>query len=300
MKEQPAVLLPRIHTVGDVAAQAGFVLGPRTIGDYELVYFPEGTNTVYTIGEEAYVLKSPCYIFTRPGVIHSYQFDKDRDVRHLFVHFDYMPLSGDDPRYRLLGKQSYYAAEYVPFLNGLMNQLIWIANRGAEHWRRRLSVLMAAALEEMASYEESVSFGDIDTLPVQLQLAIAYMEDHLHEPVTIEAVAEATGWSHEHFTRVFTRTIGLTPKRMLLEKRLQRAEELMLKGAMTVKQIAYTVGFQDEHHFSKIYKQIRGMTASEYMRRCNSPLFRHTAEPARSYSLLPTNRVVLLRDRYEE
>ena len=45
---------PVVHNVGDIIIQAGFILGPRTINDYELVYFPDGSGTVYEIGGQAF------------------------------------------------------------------------------------------------------------------------------------------------------------------------------------------------------------------------------------------------------
>jgi methylphosphotriester-DNA--protein-cysteine methyltransferase len=54
------------------------------------------------------------------------------------------------------------------------------------------------------------------------------MEKHQSEPITIEEIAHRSGWSHEHFTRVFVASVGTTPKRMLLERRIIRAESMMM------------------------------------------------------------------------
>ncbi|MGE7826713.1 AraC family ligand binding domain-containing protein [Paenibacillus sp. NPDC093718] len=87
---------PVVHNVGDIIIQAGFVLGPRTIDDYELVYFPDGSGTVYEIGGQAFLLDEPCFIFTRPGEQHSYRFAAEKNVRHMFVHFDYAALRDEN------------------------------------------------------------------------------------------------------------------------------------------------------------------------------------------------------------
>lgn len=157
--------------------------------------------------------------------------------------------------------------------------------------------MLAAALEELAALYGTPSEVEPFDIPLPIQRAIEYMEAHMAEPITIEEVARHAGWSHEHFTRMFVAALGMTPKRLLLEKRLRRAEDRMLRGAGTIKQIAYEVGFRDEHHFSKIYKQIRGMTASEYIKRCSSdPLLRHTADLTDAYTLYPANRYIPVQD----
>ena len=94
----------------------------------------------------------------------------------------------------------------------------WIANHQSPYWRRRLAVLVAASLEELSSYSD-VQMKERVPLPVPIQQALEFMEEHLGEPITIEEIAARSGWSHEHFTRVFVVSLGMTPKRMSLRRR---------------------------------------------------------------------------------
>ena len=170
----------------------------------------------------------------------------------------------------------------------MMKQILRIANHPTPQWKGHIAALLAAALEELQAYSDRNPHSAGRSLPIPVSRAIDYMEEHLAEPITIGEIARQSGWSHEHFTRIFAAAVGMTPKRALLERRLLRAEGMMMRGERTVKQIAYAVGFGDEHHFSKMYKRIRGITASEYMERCKDPLFRHTAaadDPDTPYSI---------------
>ncbi|MBX4148364.1 AraC family transcriptional regulator [Paenibacillus lautus] len=287
---------PVVHNVGDIIIQAGFILGPRTINDYELVYFPDGSGTVYEIGGQAFLLDEPCFIFTRPGEQHSYRFCSEKNVRHMFVHFDYAALQEENERFEPLFSQgNRFLSNQHTLVAGMMQKMLWIANHQSSYWRRRLAVLVAASLEELSSHSGYTDEGSVLSLPVPIQRALEFMEEHLAEPITIEEIAARSGWSHEHFTRVFVVSLGMTPKRMLLERRLRRAEFLMMRGAGSVKQIAFSVGFGDEHHFSKMYKRIRGITASDYLKRCNDPLFRHTADLLDSHTPYPVNRYILVK-----
>ena len=285
---------PYVHNVGDIIVSRGSVLGFRAINDYELVYFPEGTGTVYEHGDVPHELNVPCFVFTRPGERHRYLFDTERTTRHLFVHFDYGALRGRDERFASLLRQSFHVvpAKHGTLVAGIMQQIIVVAGYQSHHWKRRLSALVAAALEIAAFADNTPEFASAG-YPVQISKAIAYIEAHLTEPVTIEQIARQSGWSHEHFTRMFVAAVGLSPKRMLLERRINLAEELMMLGSGNVKQVAYQCGFGDEHHFSKIYKRIRGITATEYLERCKEPIFRHAAievDPGRTFA----NRHILV------
>lgn len=81
--------LPVIHAMGDIAVKPGSVLGMRTIDDFELVYFPAGTRSVYEIDRGPFALDRPGVVFTCPGEPHRYRFDPSLPTRHLFVHFEF-------------------------------------------------------------------------------------------------------------------------------------------------------------------------------------------------------------------
>ncbi|GGD82189.1 hypothetical protein GCM10010911_45380 [Paenibacillus nasutitermitis] len=269
---------PIVHSVGDIVVKAGFVLDTRTIEDYELVYFPVGTDTVYELLGKPYVLDVPCFVFTRPDERHLYRFGGEKSVRHLFVHFDYEALRHADVRLiSLLHGSAVHPVRHNSLIPGLIRQMLSIAGKQPLHWKSRLSALLAAALEELGASADLPPEDAALQMPIQITNAMAYMEEHLAEDLTIERIARQTGWSHEHFTRIFRASVGMTPKRALVEQRLRRAEQLMMNGQSSVKQIAYEVGFGDEHHFSKTYKKLRGINASDYIERCRNPIFRHIA-----------------------
>jgi len=289
---------PYVHMLGDVSVGVGgFVLGPRTIEDYELVYFPEGTDTIYLVeGMPEVRLDEPCFLLTPPGVSHQYRFDPARKVRHLFAHFDHGPLRRGEPRFQgLLRSGGRHRVPDGGLAADLMGQMLRRAGGPSPTWKEHVSVLLAAALEELIAQENRPVSEEASPLPAPVVQALAYMDRHLNEQVTVEELARLSGWSHEHFTRMFVSSIGMPPKRALLERRLRRAEELMLQGAGTVKQIAFAVGFRDEHHFSKTYKRMRGITATAYMERCRDPLLRHAA--AGSDAAPSSNRIVVVNDR---
>ncbi len=289
---------PFVHSVGDVWAAAGATLGERRLTDYELVYFPDGSSTIYETDEETYKLDKPCFIFTRPGEGHRYRFDPNKNVRHLFVHFDYEELRRGDARFdSLLFGSPYLPVSGNSLLPALLGQMVRIADFQLAYWKRRLSALLSSALEELCASADNALEELARPLPLPISQALTYMEDHLEESITIEAVARQSGWSHEHFTRMFVASVGMSPKRALLERRLRRAELLMQSGRWTVKQIAYRVGFRDEHHFSKMYKRLRGMTASAYIARCESSLAQHALPAPDTVASLSSNRHVLVNEQ---
>jgi len=63
-----------------------------------------------------------------------------------------------------------------------------------------------------------------------------------------------------HFASQFRVATGLRPHEFLLQRRIRRAEQLMSDTTMTIMEIALTVGFQTQAHFTTVFKRFSGCT----------------------------------------
>jgi AraC family transcriptional regulator len=90
-----------------------------------------------------------------------------------------------------------------------------------------------------------------------------YVMTHLDEPIEVSTLAGIAGRSPFHFSRVFARSVGMTPHRYVVHLRLQRAIELVHEGQSSFAQIAARTGFADQSHLSRWVRRVRGVSLSE-------------------------------------
>jgi AraC family transcriptional regulator len=90
-----------------------------------------------------------------------------------------------------------------------------------------------------------------------------YVVAHLNEPVEVAALARIAGRSPFHFTRVFTRSVGMTPHRYVVHLRLQRAIELVRDGRSGLADIAACTGFADQSHLSRWVRRVHGVSPTQ-------------------------------------
>ena len=90
-----------------------------------------------------------------------------------------------------------------------------------------------------------------------------YVVAHLDEPIEAGALARIAGRSQFHFTRVFARSVGMTPYRYVVHLRLQRALELMRDGRHGLAEIAAATGFADQSHLSRWVRRVHGVSPTE-------------------------------------
>lgn len=87
------------------------------------------------------------------------------------------------------------------------------------------------------------------------------------EPVDLAAMAQQAGMTRFAFLRAFRRLSGVTPWRYVMERRLNRAKELLLDSDLPVKTIAYQCGFTDADYFSRLFRKETGLTARTFRQR---------------------------------
>jgi AraC family transcriptional regulator len=90
-----------------------------------------------------------------------------------------------------------------------------------------------------------------------------YVVAHFDEPVEVAALAEIAGRSPFHFSRVFTRSVGMTPHRWVVHLRLQRAIELVREGRSGLAEIASRTGFADQSHLSRWVRRVHGVALTQ-------------------------------------
>lgn len=112
--------------------------------------------------------------------------------------------------------------------------------------------------------------SDADNLTVQslkspaIKKALHFIDQYYMQKISLDMVTENCGMSKYHFSRTFKQETGLTYKAYLIDKRIQKAKELMKTENMNVSQACFHVGFNDLSHFCRIFQRSEGMTPSYY------------------------------------
>jgi AraC family transcriptional regulator len=96
-----------------------------------------------------------------------------------------------------------------------------------------------------------------------LQKIRDYIHAHLDQPIEVNDLADLAGRSAFHFTRVFARSVGMTPYRYVVHLRLQAALRRVREGRMSLAQIAADTGFADQSHLSRWIRRVHGVAPSE-------------------------------------
>jgi AraC-like DNA-binding protein len=99
--------------------------------------------------------------------------------------------------------------------------------------------------------------------PEAVTRAVTYIHDEAAKPLTLDAIAKIAAVGRFHLIRLFQRYLGLSPHAYLTQVRIDRGKRLLRLGE-PVAQVALDVGFADQAHFSRRFKQFTGATPAQY------------------------------------
>jgi AraC family transcriptional regulator len=89
-----------------------------------------------------------------------------------------------------------------------------------------------------------------------------YILANLAQPIEVDDLATLAGRSAFHFSRVFSRSVGLTPHRYVIHLRLQAALALIRERRLSLAEIAADTGFSDQSHMSRWIRRVHGIAPS--------------------------------------
>jgi AraC-like DNA-binding protein len=97
-----------------------------------------------------------------------------------------------------------------------------------------------------------------------LRRARDLIDRHFAEPLDLDAMARAAGFSRYHFARGFRAAYGETPAAYLTRRRVERAKDLLRSANLTVTEICHLVGFGSLGSFSSRFSELVGSSPSAY------------------------------------
>jgi AraC family transcriptional regulator len=100
--------------------------------------------------------------------------------------------------------------------------------------------------------------------PHKLDRVIEYIQVNLEEDLSITKLADLVEISPHYFASLFKQSIGLTPHQYVVKCRLERAKILLRRSHLPIIEICHQVGWQNQSHFTRIFRQHFHITPKAY------------------------------------
>src|SRR3954469_5733040 len=130
--------------------------------------------------------------------------------------------------------------------------------------------LLAFFAEQLSALINQIVLERQNAEPPLVQKAREYIAQHKMEPLSLAAVAHASGASVFHFCKVFKKTTGLKFTDYVARVRLEDAKTQLLNPSRRISEVAYDVGFQSLTQFNRMFKRIFGQSPTDFRAQLHS------------------------------
>ncbi len=108
-----------------------------------------------------------------------------------------------------------------------------------------------------------------DSTDSRIKTALRFLNEHLHENIQLDRLAMQACLSRDHFIRLFRKEVGCTPIRFVIQKKMLKAQLLLASQRTPIKDISYSLGYDDFSYFSRLFKKHTGMSPIQYRNKFN-------------------------------
>ena len=113
-------------------------------------------------------------------------------------------------------------------------------------------------------FKES-SFNNVKIM--SLAPVLDYIEEHIYEHIEVKELAKLMNYTPIYFIHLFKEILKVSPLQYILSKKLNIAQLMLSQNNLSIKEIAFKLGFENETYFSRIFIKKCGITPSEFKRR---------------------------------
>lgn len=229
----------------------------------EWVYVYEGTMEI-EVNHQKYHLFAGDFISIGSHHIHSFD-SKKQQVKYRLIHMDLSAV-------RTFGLIPYFLTRTIKLKDdgsilNLLNKIdhhfvatnsetaIGLVSKGYE---------LLEIITEQYEFTEDIDQKEIIKEQMFIKKMNAYVYEHFDQGLTLDQVSHAVGYSSHYFSRKFSDYMGMSFKRYLLILQVGRAKDILQTTEAKITTIAYDSGFKSMVSFNRAFKEIVGMTPSQF------------------------------------
>jgi AraC family transcriptional regulator, arabinose operon regulatory protein len=227
---------------------------------YILIHCVKGKGW-YSTGNKKFTVSSNDYFIVPAGTAHKYGADLNDPWSIYWVHF-----TGTFAKF-------YFGLLTKAKKNGVVNATVSTSRQllfydiiqHLELMNNTDNIIYSnsclyAFLSSFQTSEMKISLNENE----MIQQCISYMKDNLDKPLRLEDISSHLNLSASHLSAIFRKRMRYSPIHLFTSYKVQKACQLLMDSTHNIKTIAYSLGYNDQYHFSRVFKNIMGVSPKNF------------------------------------
>ena len=242
--------------------------GPAARNHYLFHYILSGTGTLMADDSkgvtQTYSIKSMQGFMIFPNQITTYVADRQLPWEYVWLEFDGLRVKSLLDTIGLSLDKPVYHARNKNLREDMANEMLYISRHKDEspfhligHLYLFLDYLLRSAADEQLEHGSKLR-------EFYIHEALTYIEHNFQNEIMIEDIAGVCGLNRTYFGKIFKEALGKTPQEFLLNYRMLKAAELLKLTSLSIGDIGLAVGYANQMHFSRAFKNNYGISPREW------------------------------------
>lgn len=242
--------------------------GPAARNHYLFHYCLSGTGKLYAEStkkeSKEFQIKSGQGFMIFPHQVCTYIADHTIPWEYVWIEFDGLrvkeavELTGIKPDYPV------YRSRYKDISETMKEEMLYIINHKEEspfHLIGHLYLFLDSLIHSSAAAQTGRGSSLRD---FYIKEAFSFIEQNFQNDISVEDIATSCGLNRSYFGKIFHENMGKTPQEFLISYRMTKAAELLKLTGLSIGDIGNAVGYPNQLHFSRAFKNIYGISPRQW------------------------------------
>lgn len=237
----------------------------RLIEEYQLVYIVKGAGRFQSGSLNEMPVREGHVFLLFPGEWHNYYPDKETGWEEYWIGFN-----GTNMRDRV--RCGFFDCQKPVYDIGIQDEVIQLYRRAIETaqtevagFQQQLSGFVSNLLGHVYTLHRNACFEQTDVAN-KINKARMILSEQYNVDIPLEPLAQEVQMSYSWFRHAFKEYTGFSPNQYVLELRIQKSKALLTNSVLSIKEIAYKVGFNNSEYYATLFRRKTEMTPGEYRR----------------------------------
>ena len=217
-------------------------------------YILSGCGTIKTSKETFYPAQGDSY-FLLPGEDHFYYSDAEDPWVKIWINVSGPLIDALVDVYRLR-ETTVIRCNSMPYIEKI-HKLMENSDLQPKETALKSAIYFHELLQFLADNKEKVASTPAETIK-------NYIDKNVYSPITIDELSKIIYKSPAQTIRIFKKAYGMTPYEYYMDNRIKKAIQLLKNTTFSVKEIAFELGFGDEHYFSGVIRKKTGKKPTDF------------------------------------
>lgn len=242
--------------------------GPAARNHYLFHYCLSGTGTLIadnSRGESvSYQIRSGQGFMIFPNQVCTYIADHKIPWEYAWIEFDGLRARETVTLAGLNPDQPVYKARYKDIAETMKNEMLYIVTHKEEspfHLIGHLYLFIDSFVRASTSTQINKESRLRD---FYIKEAFSFIEQNFQNDISVEDIAASCGLNRSYFGKIFHETTGKSPQAFLISYRMTKAAELLKLTELSIADIGNAVGYPNQLHFSRAFKNVYGIPPRQW------------------------------------